>query len=312
MRVSSGLFTSNLMAQVNQLQNQQAQLQSEVSSGLSVTEPGDNPDAMGQTLNLQTSAAANTQYQSNITQLQSTATTVGDALTSLQTIAEQAGELATSSDGTTSATQLASNAAQVGSLIQEALQVANTQDANGNYVFGGSANGQPPFVATTDASGNITGIAYQGNTDTPASEIGPNQTASAVMVGANTSGTGPQGVLVNSGSGADLFSHLIQLQQDMTSGNTTNISSTDSKNLTNDEDNIVGGIAANGVVQATLQSASTAASQLGNNLTSQTSSLTGADMATTLTDLDQVQTSLQAAMQSGVMIMNLSILEFLQ
>jgi flagellar hook-associated protein 3 FlgL len=312
MRISNSLFTNNLMAQVNQLQSQQAQLQGQVSSGLSVTLPSDNPDAMGQALDLQTSAAANTQYQSNITQLQSTASTVGDAISSLQTIAEQAGEIATSSDSTTSSTQLASYAAQVGSLIQEALQVANTQDPQGNYVFGGSVNNQPPFVATTDANGNVTGVTYQGNTDTPESEIGPDQTVSAVMVGANTASTGSQGILANSSNGADLFGHLIQLQQDLTSGNVSTISSTDSPNLTNDEDNIVEGIAANGVVQSTLQNASTAAAQLGNSLTTQTSNLTSADMATTLTNLDQVQTSLQAAMQSGVMIMNLSILDFLQ
>jgi flagellar hook-associated protein 3 FlgL len=190
--------------------------------------------------------------------------------------------------------------------------VANTQDTQGNYVFGGSVTNQPPFVATTDASGNVTGVTYQGNTDTPASEIGPNQTVSAVTPGANTTGSGAAGLLVDSSSGADLFSHLISLQQDLTSGNTANITSTDSQNLTNDENNIVAGIASNGVVQATLQSAGTAATQLGDSLTSQSSNLTSADMATTLTSLDQIQTSLQAAMQSGVMIMNLSILDFLQ
>jgi flagellar hook-associated protein 3 FlgL len=311
MRVSSSLFTNNLMSQMNQLQSQQAQLQTEVSSGLTAAEPGDNPDAMGETLDLQTTANANTQYASNITQLQGTASTTGDALSSLQTIVEQAGEIATSSDSTASSTQMTSYAAQVGNLIQEALQAANTQDTNGNYVFGGAVNNQPPFVATTDANGNVTGVTYQGNTDTPQSQIGADQTASGVMVGANTSGTGPQGVLVNSSTGADLFNHLIQLQQDLTSGNVSNISSTDSPNLTNDENNIVEGVASNGVTQASLETASTASSQLGEALTTQSSNLTSADMATTLTNLDQVQSSLQAAMQSGVMIMNLSILSYL-
>jgi flagellin-like hook-associated protein FlgL len=51
---------------------------------------------------------------------------------------------------------------------------------------------------------------------------------------------------------------------------------------------------------------------MGTTLTTQTSNLTGADLATTLTQLDQTETALQAAMQSGVMIMNLSILNYLQ
>jgi flagellin-like hook-associated protein FlgL len=137
-------------------------------------------------------------------------------------------------------------------------------------------------------------------------------TVSAVTPGANTTGTGPSGLLVDSASGVDLFSHLISLQQDLASGNTASISSTDNPNLTKDENSIVAGIASNGVAQATLQSAGNAATQRGEDLTNQSSTLTGADMATTLTNLDQLQSSMQAAMQSGVMILNLSIMDFLQ
>jgi flagellar hook-associated protein 3 FlgL len=311
MRISTSLFTNNLLSQMSQLQSQQAQLQSQTSTGLGVTLPENDPAVMDQALNLQTDASANAQYQKKITQLQSTATTAGDAMNTLQTITEQAGEIATEANSVTSSTQLATYATQVGNLIQEALQVANTQDSQGNYIFGGTADNQPPFVATT-VNGVVTGVAYQGNADTSASQIGPNLTVSATTPGANTTGSGATGLFVDSGSGADLFNHLISLQSNLTSGNTADISSTDSPNLTNDEDNIVSAIAANGVAQATLQSAGSAATQLGTNLTSQTSGLTGADLATTLTNLDQVENSLQAAMQSGVMIMNLSIMDFLQ
>ena len=178
-------------------------------------------------------------------------------MNSLQTLTEQASEIATSANGVTSPTQLATYATQVGSLIQQALQAANSKDAQGNYIFGGTITDKPPFVATTDASGNVTGVTYQGNTSTPQSEIGPNLTVSAQTPGANSSGTGSAGLLSDSRSGADLFSHLISLQQDLTSGDTAAIASTDSANLTKDENNIVSGIAANGVAQSTLESAST-------------------------------------------------------
>jgi len=311
MRVSSSLFTNNLLAQMNQLQGEQTQLQGEVSSGLSVTLPEDDPAAMDQALNLQTDASANTQYQSNITQLQSTATAAGDAMNSLQTLTEQAGEIATEANSVTSSTQLATYATQVGNLIQEALQVANTQDSQGNYIFGGTANNEPPFVATT-VGGVVTSVGYQGNAKAASSQIGPNLSVSATMPGGNLTGSGATGLLVDTSSGVDLFGHLISLQADLSSGNTANIASTDSPNLTKDEDNIISGIAANGVAQATLQSAGNAATQAGENLTTQTSSLTGANLATTMTNLDQVESSLQAAMQSGVIIMNLSIMDFLQ
>jgi flagellar hook-associated protein 3 FlgL len=312
MRISSSLFTNNLLSQMNQLQGQQIQLQNQATTGLKVSLPEDDPAAMNQVLALQTQDAANTQYQSNITQLQSTATTAASAMNSLQTITEQAGEIATEAGGVNSSTQLANYATQVGSLIQEALQAANTQDAQGNYIFGGTINNQPPFAATTDSDGNVTAVAYKGNTNVSQCQIGPGQTVTAQVPGENTTGTGPAGLLADSRSGADLFRDLISLQQNLTSGNTSAIASTDSPNLTTDENNLVSGIAENGVLQSTLESAGTAATQLGNSLATQTSNLTSADLATTLTKLDQTQTAYQAAMQSGVMIMNLSILDFIQ
>jgi len=80
-------------------------------------------------------------------------------------------------------------------LIQEALQAANTQDAQGHYIFGGTVNNQPPFAATTDASGNVTAVTYNGNTNTSVSQIGPGQTATAQVPGENTTGTGAAGLL---------------------------------------------------------------------------------------------------------------------
>jgi flagellar hook-associated protein 3 FlgL len=312
MRITNSLFTNNFLSQVNQLQSRQTQLQDQVTTGLKVSLPEDDPATMDQVLTLQAQDAANTQYQSNITQLQNTATTAATAMNSLQTVTEQAGAIATEAGGLTTSSQLANYASEVGGLIQEALQAANTQDAQGNYIFGGTVNNKPPFAATTDSNGNVTAIAYQGNTGESQTPIGDAQTVSAQAPGANTTGSGPAGLLADSRSGADLFRDLISLQQNLLSGNTAAIASTDTPNLTTDEDHLVSGIAANGVLQSTLQSAGTAATQLGTSIATQTSNLTGADLATTMTELDQTQTAYQAALQSGEMIMNLSILNFLQ
>jgi len=311
MRISSSLFTDNFLSQMNQLQGQQIQLQNQATTGLKVTLPEDDPGVMNQALNLQTQAAANNQYQSNITQLQGTATTAATAMNNLQTITEKAGEIATLAGGVHTSTELASYATQVGNLIQEALQAANTQDAQGHYIFGGTINDQPPFSAATDSSGNVTAVNYQGNTEAPASQIGPGQNVSALVPGANNTGSGPSGLLADSRSGADLFRDLISLQQNLTSGNTAAIAATDSPNLTTDENHLVSGIAANGVLQSTIESAGATATQLDTSITPQTSNLTSADLATTLTKLNQTQTAYQAAMQSGVMLMNLSILNYI-
>jgi flagellar hook-associated protein 3 FlgL len=312
MRVSTSSFSNNFLYQVTQLESQQTTLQSEATSGLKVTSPEDNPGVMDQVLNLQSEASSNTQYQSNISQIQNTAGTASDALNSLQTVVEQAGEIATEANGVASPTQLSTYAAQVGQLIQQALQVANTQDSQGNYIFAGTATATPPFSATTDSSGNVTAVTYGGNTSVAKSEIAPGLTVTAQNPGENTTGSGPDGVFADSRNGADIFSHLISLQQNLQSGNTSAIAATDSPNLTNDEDNVVTQISGNAVLQSSLDAAGNVAQQKSTNVDTQMSNDTSADLAQTLTQLDQTQTAFQAALQSGTMVMSLSLMEFLQ
>lgn len=311
MRVSSSTFTNNFLYQVGQLQSQQVTLGNETSTGLKVTLPEDNPSVMNQVLNLQSQASSNTQYQSNISQVQASANTASDALNSLQTLVEQAGEIATESTGTTSSSQLSTYATQVGQLIQQALQLGNTKDANGNYIFGGTATSSPPFSATTNASGDVTGVAYTGNSSVASSEIAPGLTVSAQNPGENNTGSGPGGVFADSRTGSDIFSHLISLQQNLQSGNTSAISSTDDPNLTKDEDNVVTQISGNAVLQSTLTAAGNVVQQQATNEDSQMSNDTSADLAQTITQLQQTQTAFQAALQTGSMVMQMSLMTYL-
>ena len=108
MQVSTTSFTGNFLYQIGQLQSQQSKLQNQATTGLSVTLPEDNPAVMNQVLNLQSESSADTQYQNNITQVQNSATTVSDTLNSLQSLVEQAGEIATEATGVTSSSQLSS------------------------------------------------------------------------------------------------------------------------------------------------------------------------------------------------------------
>jgi len=311
MRVTTSSFSNNFLYEIHNLESQQSSLQSQATTGLKVTLPENNPAVMNQVLNLQTEAGANTQYQNNIAQVQNSATTVSDALTSLQTLVEQAGEIATNANGVTSSTQLSTYATQVGQLIQEALQIGNTKDAQGNYLFGGTASGAPPFSAVTNASGNFTGITYNGNTSAARSDIAAGLAVTAQSPGENNSGSGAEGVFADSRTGADIFSHLISLQQDLASGNTSAISSNASPNLTKDEDHVVTQISGNAVLQSTLEAAGTMASQTAANIQAQMSNDTSADMAQTLTQLSQTQTAYQAALESGTMVMQTSLIQYL-
>ncbi|HET7626172.1 MAG TPA: flagellin, partial [Verrucomicrobiae bacterium] len=128
MRVSSNGFPNNLAVQLNQLMARQNRLQNQVATGQKIVLPEDNPGAVQRVLDLQTQAMATTQYQANISRVQEMATTTYTAIQGLKTISDRAGEIATLADGLSSPDELASYATEVGNLIKQAVQVANSKD----------------------------------------------------------------------------------------------------------------------------------------------------------------------------------------
>jgi flagellar hook-associated protein 3 FlgL len=310
MRVTSNTYPNYLVSQLGNLESSQTRLQTEVSTGLSVQEPENNPDAMRQVLDLTAQSQADTQYQSNITQLQQTAAASSSAMQSLQTIVSKAGEIATMANGVQSPQQLASYGAQVTQLIQQAAQLANTQ-SQGSYLFAGTNSSQAPFKLATDSTGNVTGVTYQGNQSVAQTDVAPGVSVSAQTVGENNTGTGPGGLFADSRAGADLFGHLIALQNDLNQGNTAAIASTDDTNVQKDESNLAYQIGANGALQSRLQASASSASSQVLALNGAVSQDAGADLAQTMLQLTQTQNAYQAALQTGGQAMNISLLTYL-
>lgn len=312
MRVAFNSYTDSLIDQFSSLAAQQNNLEQQVSTGLRVQSPSDDPAAMQSTLSYLTAQASEQQYNSNISTLQSRGDTIYSVLQSLQTISSRVGEIATAAGNpTNSQTDLNNYASEVSQLIQQVVQLVNTQDpATGQYLFGGTDSSQPPFAVTTDANGNVTGVTYQGNDSVNQTEIAPGVTTSIDVPGANTTGTGAYGLITDSRTGADLFNHLISLQNDLLAGNTGGIS-TDSSNLQNDENNLAYQVAYNGNVQTRLTTAASFATSQSSSLNTQIANTSGADMVQTMMQLNQAQNAYQAALESSSRIMQLSLLDFL-
>ena len=266
---------------------------------------------MGQVLSLQTDVSANNQYQSNISQPPEHG---GVHLQCHQRPEnhQRPGRRDRHAGGWHEFPQdLATYATQVGQLIQQALQFANTQGQNG-YLLSGTLSNTPPFAATTDASGQVTGVTYQGNTNVGAKRDCPKCDSHRPNPRGQHHRFRPGGLITDSRTGADFFNHLIALQKDLQAGNTAAIQSTDAPNLAKDENNIINQVSANGALQSRLQVASNLATQQGLAVTGQISQDTSADLAQTLTQFSQAQTAYQAALQSGSAVFSLSLLDFLQ
>jgi flagellar hook-associated protein 3 FlgL len=287
-----------MIRQIDALSTQQANLQTEVSTGQKITNPEDDPSGFNTALTYENDLSQLQQYGNNA----STALTVAQAsysgLQSLSTISNRAGELATLGTGTLGTSAMQSYGTETDQLIQQAVQAANSS-FNGAYLYGGTANGSPPYTVTTDSSGEITGVTYSGNqtqADIPLS--------SSTSVAPTTDGTTNAGI-------ATFINNLISLRDALNNGDTTAVANTQ-QGLTDGDNVIVSAVATNGAVQGQIQAAQTAQTTQTTNLQSDLSSEVDADLPTTVVQLDQAQTAYQAALQSTVSTMQLSILNYIQ
>jgi flagellar hook-associated protein 3 FlgL len=311
MRVTATYYSDTLIQQLNTLQARQARLQQQAATGQRITLPEDDPSGMRQVLDLQTQDASLAQYASNITRQQELATSTYNVMSGLKTISDRVSEIATMADGTKSKDQLGIYAKEVTQLIQQAVQSANAKDRD-SYLLSGTKSTTAPFSTTTDAAGNVTGVTYNGNTDLPPSEVAPGSTITAGAIGANTAGTGPQGLITDTRTGADFFNHLIQLQNDLLAGNTGAIQTTDKDGLAKDENNLLQNISSNGAVQARLETLSAMNQSQQTGIQQSVSNVADADITKTILNLNTTQTVYQAALQSSAKVMSMSLMNYLQ
>jgi flagellar hook-associated protein 3 FlgL len=297
MRITNNMVTSGVLAQLQQLDSQQSSLQAEVSSGLAVTQPSDNPAVFGQVIQEDGQSSQLEQFSKNAAQALNVAQSSYAGLNSLTQIYDSATQLATEGTGTLGTGADSGYADELNQLIEQAVTVANSQ-YNGNYLYAGTAVDSPPFTTATDSNGNVTSVSYAGNSGQAAIPLSPTSSVSPTTSGATNSGL------------ADMINNMIAVRDALTNGDSTALASA-ATNLNNSEDVLSGAAADNGAVQLSIQSEQTQEQTNSTELTSLISSQTEADLPTTITNLDQTQLAYQAAMETASKILQLSITQYI-
>lgn len=311
MRITSSQFPDTLAAQLQRLAQRQQQVQNQMATGQRIVSPSDDPLMAQQAMGLQDQSRAVQQFQQNAESHQEFATATFSVFRSLQTISDRAQELATAADGLNNPDELKIFAVELGQLIQQAVQVANTKHGD-TYLLSGTRSDAPAFSAVTDANGNLTEVIFDGNDTVPESEIGPGQLVSSRVPGANSSGSGERGLLSDSRAGADFFGHLIALREQLLAGDTATIASTTRGQLRADEENLLYHIANNGALQSRLESAVSSRKDETLALRSDISRRADVDIAEASIEMQKSQLNYQAALQSAATMMNLTLLDFLR
>jgi flagellar hook-associated protein 3 FlgL len=297
MRITNNMVTTSVLAELQQLQSSQSNLQTEVSDGLAVTQPSDNPSAFGQVIQEEGQSNQLAQFNQNANQALNVANASYAGITSLTQIYDRATQLASLGGGTLGSSANAAYASELNQLIQQAVTVANSQNA-GDYLYGGTATATPPYTTTTDANGNITAVTYVGNNSQTAIPLSANSSVSP-----STSGT------TNAGF-ATMINNMIAVSGAL-SANDPAALQTAAVALNGSEDTLSTAAADNGAVQLRIQSEQTQEQSTATEVSSLISSQTDANLPTTITELNQAQLAYQAAMETAVKVMQLSLTDYI-
>lgn len=176
MRISSlQIFNvaTNSMADANQALTK---TQEQLSSGKRVNTASDDPVAATKIMSLSSELAGITQYRKNIdiaknnlTLEESVLSSVNNLIQRMQEVAVQAGNTATLTPN-----EYNSLASEVESRLGELVNLLNTQNANGDFIFGGYKSKGEPFTGSAN-----TGFRYNGDDGQQFIKVANNTTVAA-------------------------------------------------------------------------------------------------------------------------------------
>jgi flagellar hook-associated protein 3 FlgL len=285
-------ITPDLLASIEQAQQNQQTAIEQMSTGRSVNNLSDNPAAAAALVGNNALSSENDQFLTNVSDVQGKLQTADSALSSatqLLTTAITVG--AQGANGTLSDSDRQALAQQVQGLQQQMLGLANTA-YEGVYIFGGTNVSAPPFAQDASAS---SGVQYNGNSDVTNVQI-----AEGTSVQTNVAGSQ---LFLN--SGGNVFSALNDLANALTSGNGIAAANTEVQQAFSQltTQRITYG---NGLSQ--LQSSQNFLNQEQVNLSTQQNQLVGANLTAVVANESQAQVDLQAALTATSQVLSLPTL----
>jgi flagellar hook-associated protein 3 FlgL len=296
MRINPNPVPDLLAAIALNRQSQNTALQ-QLSTGLAVNQLSDNPAAAAEVTLNHAQVSQDTQYLQNITNLTAQSNTIDSTLSSVVTAVTQAISLGVEgANGTQSDADRQAIAEQVTGIRDQVLSLAN-QTYQGNYLFAGTATSTQPFVLDPTQPD---GVKYNGNTNTNSVTISNGDTIPVNVPGSQIF-TNPAGDVLGALNG---LITALQNNSGLAAANT---------NLTNASAQLNSQSVFYGNTLQQLQTAQTSLNTDKLQLAQQENSLVGADLATSITNLEQANTATSAILTATNQILStLNLLNFLK
>jgi flagellar hook-associated protein 3 FlgL len=203
MRVTEGIICRSVTGNLNRLRAGLQELNQQVASGKRLVRPSDDPVGAVSAQEVRAKLAAMDQLKRNADSWQGWLRSTENAITSAQSIVSRAREVAVQmSNATNSASQRTMAAEEVNNLLEEMINLGNTQ-FQGRYVFAGYRDDSDAFEVTR-VNGEITAVTYAGDDGHHEMKVGAGSRLESSLTGEE----------VFQGS-ADLFDTLIELRDSL-------------------------------------------------------------------------------------------------
>ena len=279
-------YLQQLAAALSRTTAQQQNLSSQISSGVRLSGLGDDPVAAAQNVQFSAQIAADSVFTQTAATTTAKMQVADSTLGSVVDQINQAISVATAgNNGTNNASDRSSVAAELTSIRDEILGLANTS-YSGKYLFSGSQNNSAPFQL--DSSTNPATVTYTGDdvvnyVSTP---------------GGQSIATNVPGQQIFTAAGGDLLGTLNALIQGFSTGDTATTSALTSQLSTALSQLSTQRASLDGSINR-LQSASSYASQEQTRLVANQTDLLQADLPTIATKLSS-STTQQSALESVI------------
>ncbi len=186
-----------------------AKLQEQISTGLRIANPSDDPAGAARVLELEQEVKLHEQYQTNILHADQRLSLQDSTLQGAENLVQRVRELAIHANNA-SLDQVSRDAIadELDQRREELLSLANTVDSNGDFLFAGFQNQQRPF--TFEKTGSVEYVAFHGdqgqrwmqisqsrriNTDTPGRGIFMEVASSAALNERADAGNAGSGII---------------------------------------------------------------------------------------------------------------------
>ena len=185
--------TDKYLADLSRVQATMDVAQRQVSSGLRVQIPSDDPAALNEILQLQADMAANRQVQANFDQM---TTEIGSADSGLQSaiqLMDRAVALATQAGGPAATAQQRTAMAEEVSGLQQQIVGISQSTVNGRYIFSGDQDSKAAYVLDATQPNGVRQVVAAASTrvirDINGTSISVAKTAAEIFDARNPDGT---------------------------------------------------------------------------------------------------------------------------